>query len=546
MAIGSGAPGALTAGQLPASPADLHYRAALFDYYQRDYFSALSGLLMGEQELGPAGPRVLFLQAAARLGAGMTAQARRDLERLTQPWQRDSVRNAICLHRCPAATDLPPADALNAAWFYLGKLHYQREDWASASAAFARSGEPLATPLRQERSALLTNLAIRSGELEQADARLASETPDNPWLPYGRYNLGAAYLDRQNPERGFYWLDQLIAMPADGTELAALRDKALVTTARWLLAQDEHARAEDYFRRVRTNSPWVDQALLGYGLARSETARYPEALIAWRALAARPTSSLPVQDALLAVPYSYEQMGQAGQALSRYILADRELGAELQRVAALTERIKQGEPFAALFASAGHPPWWQSLVDLISSPRFQVNLQQLDELAQLQARLARWQEKLATYRQLLNDIGALHETSLDAAASIRYRNRLDALQAAHPLQSQPDISAATAPRLQTMAPLDAALDRPENFVARLLQLGEPAAGTPPASYQARIDQLESRLRRQRARLAQAAQTTDTAARALVLAELERQQARLRRYQTHARVAAARLSIETAR
>ena len=550
------------AGQLPASPADLAYRTALYDYHQGDYFSALSELAVAGQHGQLVGARPIFLTAASSIGFDMTKAATDALDQLAQPLQRDSVRNAICLHRCRGASDLPPPAAVNAAWFYLGKRHYGRQRWGDAAASFERSDTPLALNLRQERDALRVNLAIRAGDLAQAEAMLADPAPGDPWQAYSIYNLGTAYLQRQAPERGLFWLDQLIANPDGQAEQAALRDRAQLAAAWWMLGAKDYAGAESRFQRIRTSSPLVDQALLGYGLARFQSARYPQALVPWRYLSGRGAGNPAGQDALLAVASTYEKMGDAGRASAQYLLADKAFDGELQRLDALTAQIRRGDQLPDILSAQQHAPWWQSLVGIVSGPRFQSYLTKLDDLGRLRERLSEWRSRLARDRKALARIGALQQSSLDTDTARRFIEQLDALEAVPPARLRATASNQAAPRsdrpdaaapgskgaasTRPMRELDPGLAMRERFVVTLLQLPQPDAEAPPASYQARTAQLEARLQLQLHRLAQSESRTNAALRDLLLDELTRQQARLKQYQLHARVAAARLSVEAAR
>jgi hypothetical protein len=367
----------------PDRVADLRYGVALYHYYQQDYFSALSELMVAKEAGGISdhGTHPLLVEGAISLAFGMEQHAMAQFTRVTLAQSLQSERDV--------------------AWFSLGKMAYRRGDWVQARDSFARIEEPLQEGQQQELLALQVNLAIRAGNLDQGESLLADAQEMGSWQPYIDYNLGTAYLKQAHSARGLAYLQQLLARPAVNEEERALRDRALVAAAYGLLRRDEPGAAQAHFKRVRAQSPMAGRALLGYGWAKAREAQYQEALNPWQQLAAGRPYEVTVQEALLAVPYAYEQLGGPQQAQRAYARADQLLGNEIERLALLSTDIQRSGLLKAFDARQGDNTHWYQLVEVLSGERFQDYRQLLGELQMLRKNLLGWNQELQTYSALL-------------------------------------------------------------------------------------------------------------------------------------------------
>ena len=164
--------------QSPSSVQDLHYGVALFHYFQKEHYDALTELLIAEAKGGFKGH-----QGATQLMKGGLSLAMNMERQATETFQRILEQEN---------TEYPP-EVENAAWFYLAKLRYLRRDWLGAGEALDKVTAPSNKAMSHELDALRGNLAIHLQHKGQAEQYLASTPKMSSWLPYVYYNLGAAY-----------------------------------------------------------------------------------------------------------------------------------------------------------------------------------------------------------------------------------------------------------------------------------------------------------------------------------------------------------------
>ena len=170
---------------------ELNYGTVLYGFYQADYLDALSKLLVArhrvDNEERGYGDHLYLLQGAISADYGMEREATVIFERLLDSSGPSYVRNA--------------------ARFYLGKMAYQRQDWAVADAHFARVDKTLARPLQQELVVIQITMAIRQSDIDRGEELLASAKNLGAWQGYAYYNLGAAYLKVGDHERGLDYFE---------------------------------------------------------------------------------------------------------------------------------------------------------------------------------------------------------------------------------------------------------------------------------------------------------------------------------------------------
>jgi hypothetical protein len=566
--------------------ADLTYRASLYHYFQRDFLAAMNGL---ERASGMAAQTELshkqdILQGAIYLALGLESES-------------EAVLKA-------AVVSSAYASERNAAWFYLGKLAYRDGDLPRAARILGRIEGDVPTELRAELGSLQINLAIVEGDLDSAEALLKGQAKAGIWRRYGSFNVGTALLKRGDSERGISLLDRLIALRASSDEERALRDRALTAAAYGSLEQQDFSRAEAYFERIPLNSSQVDRALLGYGLAQSQQSGYREALVPWLELAAMRPLGPAVQEALLAVPYAYEQLGESGEAQASFGYADEVVTSELDRLTDLTMVVAQsGVPGA--FRSGrtpGDEAQWHHLIEVLSGEYFQRYRQQQHDLRLLKQSVAEQRHKLAIYRDMLETrrqqrVTAAGVATRDIDKRLAYlHSRRDALveavaeaidknqwmafsdsrswsywrqlgraeQRVTRLADGGHATGGSADRLRrisgilqwqashqqrmwreqaqlSIVGLDGSIGWAERSHAKLLQLA--ADQSPDAAALVRLAPLEDRAARQIQAVSMAEVQAEETFRSYVMDTLSTEKARLRRYQAEIRIARARLLDE---
>ena len=415
--------------------ADLRYGATLYEYYLGDFFQALSELMVAEQRGGIQGhgDNPKLIEGGISLSFGMERKAG---EIFTELLAADSEGNFT-----------RPLEVRNAAWFYLGKLRYLRGDWDGTEQSFARIAGRFDEELLPELEALVINLAIRRDNLDGAIENIDKARKVEEWLPYLYYNLGNAYARQQNFPEAVKYYQRLEALsinpdPVLREEQLVLYDRAFTAAGYSFILQGQQQQAIDQFTKVRLNSPFSNRALLGYGWAAAENEQYQLALKPWQELSQRSLVHASTQEAIIAVPFAYEQMGAKGQALQEYLNAELAFQKEIGRIESVQADLDQLDLLAALDIQdtvernwfnlnddAVAKPSLSYLTELFSLNQFQGSVQELRDLMNMRDKLVVWRDKLDAYAYMLDEREVNRAGQMQDIAARNLEQQLISLQA---------------------------------------------------------------------------------------------------------------------
>lgn len=313
------------------SVADLRYGVALYHYYQQDYMAALAELMVADTRDGIQGhgDNPELIAGGVSLAFGMQNHAEAVFREILQDERR-------------------PQSVRDAAWFYLGKLHYTRGDWNAAEQSFARVSNNFKPSLRAQMQALQINIRIRNNNYTDLTLKNIDADELRSWSPYTFYNLGAAHAREGNfasAQQFFSELSEIdiVDNPVRRKEQWALQDKAYTAIGYSYLAEKKYAAAIREFTKVRLDGVFANQALLGYGWAAVAQEEYDVALKPWQLLRTRSLMYPAVQESLLALPYAYEKLGAQGEAVNAYQTAEELLLRELQLIRDMRATLTEGE-----------------------------------------------------------------------------------------------------------------------------------------------------------------------------------------------------------
>ncbi len=378
--------------------ADLRYGVALYHFYQNQHFQALSDLLVAEKKGGIQGhgdnPEIML--GGFYLAYGLDRTASDIFERLL-----DTNR---------------PQKTRDAAWFYLAKIRYLRDDIAGVKEALARISDKPQAPIANELQALIINLAIKDGELDKASRLIAKVDSNEVLAPYLYFNMAAAYARAQDYPLAISYYDKLAKIPQREAEYLALYDKAMTAAGYAYLFNKQHDQAIEQFKRVRLDSPMSGRALLGYGWASVDDGEYRSALAPWQLLAQDPLIDENTQEALVAIPYAYEQMGLAKVALDKYRDAEASFESEIVTLDTFVNDLNSEAMLDALKIDPSEDINWFNyaqknklapqlsyLTALFARNEFQGLVQELRDLLVLQRKLTVWQGRMQFYLDMLDE-----------------------------------------------------------------------------------------------------------------------------------------------
>ena len=379
-----------------STAADLRYGVALYHYYQGHYMDALTELLVAEKRGGIKGhgdnPEIM--EGGFSLGYGMERHASEIFERLLKENRPLKVRDA--------------------AWFYLSKLRYLRQDWNGAKDALDRISRSPAKEIYNEVIAHRVNLAIRQNRLDDAASLLRKQKDKRGWLPYLHYNLGSAYARNQEYETAIQYFEHLKIKEKLKAEHKALYDQAMTAAGYCAVFLKDYNRAIDYFSRVRLTSALSNRALLGYGWAAAELEQYEEALKPWLYLSEKSLLDENALEAMVAVPFAYEKLGSDGLALQHFKTAEQKYNEEIARLDEVIELMDGDTMLQALRIEGSSGLDWLKyaeenklepklsyLADLFAKEAFQSFVQELRDLIAIKNNLINWQKKLEFYDETI-------------------------------------------------------------------------------------------------------------------------------------------------
>ena len=380
-----------------SSVADLRYGVALFHYYQGEYIGALTELLVAKEKGGIKGhgdnPEIM--EGGFSLAYGMERHASDIFERLLEENRPVNVRDA--------------------AWFYLSKLRYLREDWPAAQEALDKVSPTPEKSIRSDVFAQRVNLAIKRENLDLAAKLLKKDRDRGGWAPYLYFNLGSAYARNREFDKAIKQFERLKLHKELEDEHKALFDQAMTAAGYSSIFSQNYSLGISYFTRVRLTSALSNNALLGYGWAAAEMGDYREALKPWLYLSEQTLIDENSLEALVAVPYAYEQLGAQGQALEAYQAAEEKFNREIVRLNGVIETMQGDTMLEALQIEGSKGLDWLKyaennqlaprlsyLADLFAREAFQGFVQELRDLIAIKNNLLNWQEKLGFYEQTIN------------------------------------------------------------------------------------------------------------------------------------------------
>ncbi|MGB0210964.1 tetratricopeptide repeat protein [Algiphilus sp.] len=442
---------------------------------------------------------------------------------------------------------------------------------------------------------LTSRVLLAQGRYSEA-ADVLRETADrSEHTPFMRYNLGIALLNSGDLAQGRSALDEISQRRPDDDAERALRDKANLTLGYHFLREQLGGTAKPVFERVRIDGPFSNRALLGMGwaelapeggrqdrqevgdggesdefrdvaslgvlirpgffeadiyrrlanrpfrrsgIAEDEEESLLRALVVWNELVKRDPMDAAVQEAMLAIPYALDRLGDYEQALQRYQRAisvfeearDRiDDGIESVEGALMLNTIvrrdadaQSGYNWRLLDLPDLPETYW--LNRLLAEHRFQEQLKNYRDARLLAARISALRKNVgATFRAAANLPPPPQSVVVSRRASSLQRSDLPALRLERAERLTLQGSRSVPPVSQPAVPLREA-GLPREFRGR--REAYSAAVSELATAQDRFEQL--------------AEQQSESVRELAISDLEDQRAVLEQYLLEARFAVARI------
>ena len=410
-------------GLAPHPVQDLAYGDVLFYFFQDDYFDSITRLLAARQLEGFRTPRKkpsCCSEVCTCRSASMSRRAEYSM--------RCSKKNTSEFVR-------------NRAWFYLGKVWYQRGYLNESERALRQVSDKIDPRINAERYMMLAQLMMRQGRYDDAITALSSWKGAPDWTAYAQFNLGVALVRRGRLQEAIGYLDRVGTMQTRSEELLALKDKANLALGFALLQGQRAAEAKPILQRVRLEGPYSSKALLGVGWADAGVGEFKRALVPWLELRKRSLLDSAVQESFLTVPYAYVQLQAFGQAADFYNTAIQSFDGELKQIDDSIEGIRSGKLLDRLLnddkkdtltwywqlTNLPNAPESRYLYALLASNEFQEGLKNYRELNFMSRNLDDWRDDVSAYDDMLDTRQEAYNRRVPKADAVLAATDLDGL-----------------------------------------------------------------------------------------------------------------------
>lgn len=378
---------------------DLRYGEALYNFYQERYFTSITNLMVAKQRkpitTQDVDPELLL--GGLYLYYGLHGNASNIFSELIE--KNTSI------------------ETQDRAWFNIGKMRYKDYFFAEANTALNKVKDTLSAEREAEKQNLLANTYLKQKDFSAAYEAIKNLNAHQDWQVYAKYNMGVSLIKSGQNKEGTELLNQVSSLKTDDEELKALRDKTNVALGYAYIRQNLPQYSVKYLQQVRLKGPLSAKALLGVGWAYQQQNKLEQALVAWLELRDWPVIDTAVQESLLAVPYTLEQMGKNQLALQHYNYAIDNYKEELSSLKSVLSAVRAGELLFALrpamvTESILDPEYQNPLPESISVPYLQHLVNSLDfqkihknylDLIYLQKNLTQWKSQFPAYKLMLKE-----------------------------------------------------------------------------------------------------------------------------------------------
>ena len=314
----------------------------------------------------------------------------------------------------------------NDAAYRLARIHFQKNQMAEAIRALDRIEGKIPESIRDDIEFLRANVYLAQGRASDSIDVLKSLQGSDSFAGFAAYNLGIAYLQDGRKQDALEQLDRAGQIRTNDPAELAIRDKSNLVLGTALLESGEYEKAIPFLNRVRLNGPFSNQALLSSGWANMSIENTERAVVPWSILAEREVTDRATQEAMLALPYAYGQLNIHGRAAIQYGRALDSFTAEIDKLNASIDSIREGNFLQALIReeirqdkdwvirlrALPEAPETYYLMDLLASHSFQTGLQNYLDLADLHRKLLAWQNSFDSFDEMVDIRGTHYEPLL--------------------------------------------------------------------------------------------------------------------------------------
>jgi len=391
------------------STEDLEWGTVLFDFYQKNYFSALIeyDYVHANDNTMAKSPSGRLLKGGMLLSYGMAEESEVIFDALLHDNTSTSVKNS--------------------AWYYLANLYYHKAEIKKAFNVLQNIQGDISPQLHTEYHYLASLINSQGKHLANTEKLLTTLSPSNHYYAYVLFNLGITQLEAGRIEPAIASLNQVAAMSLSQTdsqtnsELVTLADRARHGLAQITLQQGDVISAWAYLKSISTTGLYSNRALLTYAWTAIKLKQFHQAIPALSILDGRSIALPEVQEAKVLLAHLYEQEGSPRKALKSNLLAIEafiqglEDIKEARRIISLQDVPKE---FVSNFdVIVGKSDWYAMeptvdyhkltpfIIDLVASHGFNETLRELFDLYTIQNNLMEWSIQSKEHVLILKNSG---------------------------------------------------------------------------------------------------------------------------------------------
>ena len=398
-----GAESAIAQSKVERVRSELEYGTILYEFYKKDYFSALVNHALISDLNNPLSQNEngQILKGGMLLSYGVPTAAQGLFDGLLDQTESQLTRNA--------------------AWYYLAKVFYSKFDIANAKNALDQVSGKIPDDLHIDYHYLATLVSTDGDHLEAGRKAIEKVKEDLPEYPYFLFNNAIAQLKVGNAELAKSHLNQVTNYAYLGEEFEVLADRAKHGLSLIATQQGDLVLAWNHLKGIRTTGLYSNRALLSYAWAAIRLKQFKEAVPALQILDGRSIAIPEVQEAKVLLAHLYEQDGLSRKALKQNIIAEKEFNLGLKKLSKARDLIeKQDVPrefITNLETIVRETDWYAThpevdysnltpfVIDLLSANSFQETLKELADLYAIEDNLKYWKIQASQHMLVLNESG---------------------------------------------------------------------------------------------------------------------------------------------
>nr|WP_256489249.1 tetratricopeptide repeat protein [Pleionea sp. CnH1-48] len=304
--------------------------------------------------------------------------------------------------------------------FYLAKTHYLNGNVDLSKQHLEKALDFLPANFLDESYLIQAQLAYEQGDVTAATAYLKQISPNAEQGLFAKFNLAIFLLQSGQLDTALDLFDELYPSPESSDVQRSLFDRANLAIGYHYLANNDDETAREYLLKVRLDGPSSHRAMLALGWAYSKAGLHTKAIAYWRELLTRDARNPAVQEALLALAFSYFNNGAKREALETFVQSAAVYGEQINLIDSAQKDLDNnlfrewidsrgvfGEKVFSRWVVGDVPVTTNAieyyLQEVTATNEFNQYFHRYQEMYHLQQVLARWLRQIPIYREMLSN-----------------------------------------------------------------------------------------------------------------------------------------------